>query len=148
VTSTAPFYQRGGRYGATVRSLAGPLALLLVALAPIVVLGAASSAGRWGRWLVTSGGLIGVAGLVLTAVATVNLLVPRTCATEPVKQENRPILSVAVGDGDCFRSAVGQVGLAGLVGVAASLAVAAWSTRRATPSGRGGAGAAPFAPSP
>src|SRR4051812_2925108 len=43
VTSTAPFYQRGGRYRATVRSLAGPLALLLVALAPIVLLGAVTS---------------------------------------------------------------------------------------------------------
>jgi hypothetical protein len=142
VTSTAPFYQRGGRYGATVRSLAGPLALLLVALAPIVVLGAVTSVGQWGRWLVRTGGLVGILGLVLTAGAAVNLLVPRTCATTPVKRVNRPVLSLAVGDGGCFRDALGQVGLAGLVGVAASAAVAALATR----SGRDDAGAAHAVP--
>jgi hypothetical protein len=126
-----------------VRSLAGPLALLLVALAPVVALGAVSSAGQWGRWLVRAGGVVGILGLVLTAAATVNLLVPRTCATAPVKIMNRPVLSIAVDEGDCFRTALGQVGLAGLVGVTASIAAAAWSTRS-----RGdGAGAAPVAPS-
>jgi hypothetical protein len=122
-----------------VRSLAGPLALLLVALAPIVVLGAITSSRRWGRWLVRTGGAVGVVGLVLTTAATVNLLVPRTCSSAPVAKRNRPILSLAVGDGDCFQDALGQVGVAGLVGVAASAAVAALATR----SGRGGAGAAP-----
>jgi hypothetical protein len=147
VTSTAPFYQRGDRYRATVRSLAGPLALLLVALAPVVVVGAVSSAGRWGRWLVRTGGAVGIVGLVLTAVATVNLVVPRTCASAPVRAVNRPVLSLAVDDGDCFHSALGQVGLAGLVGVAASVGAAAVAQRRATPSAPAGAGAAPAVPS-
>jgi hypothetical protein len=145
VTSTAPFYQRGGRYGATVRSLAGPLALLLVAAAPVVVLGAVTSAGQWGRWLVRAGGVVGIVGLVLTALATVNLVVPRTCASAPVEAVNRPVLSLAVDDGDCFHRALGQVGLAGVVGVAASVAAAAVALR-STRSGRGDAGAAPVAP--
>ena len=129
-----------------MRSLAGPLALLLVALAPVVVVGAVSSAGQWGRWMVRAGGVAGVVGLVLTAAATVNLVVPRTCATTPVKAVNRPVLSLAVDDGDCFRSALGQVGLAGLLGVAASAAVAALSGARRWSRGDG-AGAAPAVPS-
>ena len=125
-----------------MRSLAGPLALLLVAAAPVVVVGAVSAGGQWGRWLVRTGGVVGIVGLVLTAAATVNLVVPRTCATTPVKAVNRPVLSLAVDEGDCFHRALGQVGLAGLVGVAASLAAAATATR----SGRDGAGAAPAVP--
>ncbi|MCU1483893.1 MAG: hypothetical protein JWN67_639 [Actinomycetia bacterium] len=129
-----------------MRSLAGPLALLLVALAPVAALGAVSSAGQWGRWLVRAGGVVGILGLVLTAAATVNLLVPRTCATAPVKTMNRPVLSIAVDEGDCFRSALGQVGLAGLVGVTASAAVAAMTGARRWSRGDG-AGAAPAVPS-
>lgn len=127
-----------------MRDLAAPLALLIVVLAPVALLGALTTAGQWAGWLVRTGGAVGVAGLVLTAAATVNLFVPRTCSSTPVEQVNRPLLSIAVDDGDCFQGALGQFGLAGLVGVAASAAVVA---TRATRSGRGGAGAAPAVPS-
>jgi hypothetical protein len=142
VTSTAPFYQWGDRYRATVRDLAAPLALLIVVLAPVVVIGAITSVRQWAGWMVRTGGALGILGLVLTAVATINLAVPRTCSTGPVDQVNRPVLSLAVDDGDCFRAALAQLGLAGLVGVAASAVVLG-----ATRSGRGDGGAAPAVPS-
>jgi hypothetical protein len=122
-----------------VHTLAFPLALLLVVAAPVVAIGALSTAGRWGRWLVRTGGLLGVLGLIVTAVATVNLLVPRTCASTPVAERNRPAISLAVGDGNCFRSAVAQLEVAALAGLGASLVV--W-VRRST---RDDAGAAPSA---
>ena len=139
VTSTAPFYQWAGRYRATVRDLAGPMAVLIVVLTPVALLGAGSSATQWAGWLVRTGGAIGAVGLVLTAATVVNLFVPRTCASTPVEQRNRPVLSLAVDEGDCFRSALGQLGLVAVVGVAASAAVA-------TRSGRGGDGGAPAVP--
>jgi hypothetical protein len=144
VTSTRPFYQRGDRYRATVRSLAGPLALLIVVAAPVLVIGLVLGAADWARWLVRAGGVVGIAGLVLTAVATVNLFVPRTCATEPVEAVNRPLLSLAVDDGDCFHTGLAAVGFLGLAAAATSAVVMGRSTR----SGRAGAGAAPAVPSP
>ena len=126
-----------------VRTLAAPLAVLLVAAAPIVAIGACTSAGQWGRWLVRTGGVAGVVGLVVTGAATVNLGVPRTCGSSP-DEVNRPVISLVLGDGDCFREALGQLALVGLTGVAASAGVVAAARR----SRRGGAGAAPAAPCP
>ena len=125
-----------------MRSLAGPLALAIVMAAPVVAIGLALSAADWVRWVVRTGGAVGIVGLVLTAVAAVNLVVPRTCATEPVKAVNRPVLSLAVDDGDCFRSALGAVGFLGLAAAATSAVVAGLATR----SGRAAAGAAPAVP--
>jgi hypothetical protein len=123
-----------------VRPLAFPLALLLVVAAPVVAVGALTTAGHWGRWLVRTGGLLGVAGLALTTAATVNLFVPRTCSSAAIPERNRPVISLAVGDGSCFRSAVAQVQVAALTGLTASLAVQAvsarrrrWSARRSLP---------------
>lgn len=124
-----------------VRTLAFPLAVLIVVLTPLAVIGLASSAEQWVRWLLRAGGAVGMAGVVLTAVATVNLLVPRTCATEPVEEVNRPLISLVLGSGDCFRSALAQAQVAALVGVTASVAAV-------TRSERVGGGAGPAVRSP
>jgi hypothetical protein len=124
-----------------VHTLAFPLALLLVVATPIAAVGAVSSAGRWSRWLVRAGGAIGIVGLVVTAVAAVNLLVPRTCSSGPVPERNRPAISLVVGDGACFRSAVVQLQVAALVGLGASLVV--W-VRRSALDDAGGARAARY----
>lgn len=123
-----------------MRSLASPLALVLVVAIPVAFLGFVAAAERWARWMVRAGGLVGVAGLAVTAASAVNLLVPRTCSDAPVEEVNRPVISLVVGDGACFRDALGQAQLAALVGVAASVAVV-------TRSGRGGGGGAPAVPS-
>lgn len=123
-----------------MRSLAYPLALLLVVAIPVAALGLLAGAELWARWMVRAGGLLGVVGVALTAAFAVNLVVPRTCSTEPVEEVNRPAISLVVGDGDCFRHALGQTQLAVLVGVAASVVVV-------TRSARGGAGGATAVPS-
>jgi hypothetical protein len=66
--------------------------------------------------------------------------VPRTCASEPVEAVNRPLLSLAVDDGDCFHAGLVAVGFLGLAATATSAVVV-------TRSGRAGAGAAPAVPS-
>lgn len=140
-----------------MRSLAFSLAVLIVLAVPIAAVGAAISAGQWARWLYRAGGILGIAGLVLTAVFLVNLVVPRTCSTtslpgKTVREVNRPIISLVLGDGDCFRSAMAQTQGAALAGVATSAVVALVDrTGRRRPlrrSGRVGAGAPPGARSP
>ncbi|MCU1379699.1 MAG: hypothetical protein JWN29_2682 [Acidimicrobiales bacterium] len=123
-----------------MRTLAFPLALLLVVAAPIVAVGALTAAGHWGRWLVRTGGLLGLAGLMVTAVASVNLFVPRTCSSTTTPEHNRPVISLVLGHDGCFRSAVAQLQVAALTGLTASLAVQAvsirrrrWSARRSFP---------------
>lgn len=140
-----------------MRSLAFSLAVLIVLAVPIAAVGAALSAGQWARWLYRAGGVLGIAGLVLTAVFLVNLVVPRTCSTtalpgNALREVNRPIISLVLGDGDCFRSAMAQAQGAALAGVATSAVVAMVDgTGRRRPlrrSGRVGAGASPGARSP
>jgi hypothetical protein len=121
-----------------VRSLAFSLAILIVVAVPIALVGLTASAGHWARWLYRAGGLIGVAGLVLTAVFVVNLVIPRSCSTtsipgHTVHEVNRPILSLVLGDGSCFRSAMGAAEAATLVGVASSTVVALLDRRRRAP---------------
>lgn len=112
-----------------MRSLAYPLALLLVVAIPVAFLGFVVAAEAWARWMVRAGGMIGVAGLALTAAFAVNLLLPRTCSDVPVEEVNRPVISLVVGDGSCFQDALGQTQLAALVGLGASVAVVARSSR-------------------
>jgi hypothetical protein len=136
-----------------VRSLAFPLALLIVLAAPIVAVGAAVSARQWARWLYRAGGILGVVGFVLTGVFVASLVVPRTCATTSsspsavVHEVNRPIISLVLGDGECFRSAMAQAEGAVLAGVASSAVVTLVDrTGRRRPlrrSGRAVAGASP-----
>jgi hypothetical protein len=132
-----------------VRTLAFPLACLLVLAVPLALVAAAHGIVRWGRWVAEVAGVVGIAGLVVAGGFAVNLLVPRTCDRIEVpggaiEEVNRPLLSLAVGDGGCFRSAVGQLQLVGLAGVATSAVAALAATR----SGRGAVGAAPGAPTP
>jgi len=125
-----------------VETLAYPLALFIIVAAPVAVIGAAAGVSQWSRWLVRTGGLVGLAGLVVTGAATINLAVARTCATDQAgKTVEPPIISAATGEGDCFRTAWGQLEGAALAGVGASALVL---LRRAR---RDGAGAAPGAPS-
>lgn len=123
-----------------VRTFAFPLALATLIVMSVALVGLVSGLEQWGRWLLRTGGSLGIVGLVVTGIAVANLLVPRTCSTEPVPEVNRPVLSVALGDGACFRSALAQLQLAVLVGLGASVAVA-------TRSGRDAAGAAHAVPS-
>jgi len=125
-----------------VESLAHPLALLIVVAAPIALLGAVAGAWQWGRWLVGAGGVLGMVGAAVTGVAVLNLGVARTCQTDAAgKHVNRPIISIATGEGDCFRRAMGQLQLAALAGVGASSVVLLRQVRR------DGADGAPGAPS-
>lgn len=123
-----------------MRSLAFPLAVLIVVAVPLAGAAAVVAATRWGRWMVTVGGVAGVVGLLLTAGAVVSLGVARSCTGDDDGEYiNRPVLLLAVGDGDCRRDAVAEVGLVVLVGGLAS----AVAFRR---SGRRGGGAVPVAP--
>jgi len=107
-----------------VETWARPLAWLIVALAPLAALAAGLCATRWAQWLVRAGGTLGIAGLILTGGAAVNLLVPRTCASGAQGTTiQRPILSAATGEGNCFRTAWGQLELVALAGVGVSAVV-------------------------
>jgi hypothetical protein len=117
-----------------VRSLAYPLAVLLVAALCFGAVALAVGAVSWGRWALRVGGAAGVAGVVLTAVAAVNLAVPRTCAeldtaTGPVSQTNRPAISVVLDDGPCFRSGLAQVQLVVLAVLATTIVTLAADRR-------------------
>lgn len=132
-----------------MRSLAFPLAVLLILLVPVALVAGAAGVAQWAGWVVRSIGVVGIVGLVVTAGFAVNLLVPRTCARLEVpggvfEERNRPLFSLAVSDGDCYRSAVTQLELVGLAGLATSV-TAAVSARR---SARGGSGAMPAVRSP
>jgi hypothetical protein len=135
-----------------VRSFAFVLAIVIVVAVPIAAVGAASSGAQWARWVYGVGGIVGIAGLVLTTGLLVNLVVPRTCSTttvdgEPSHEINRPAISLVLGGGECFRSALLQGQAAALAGVATSAVVALVDvTGRRRPlrrSGRAGAGASP-----
>lgn len=123
-----------------MRTLAYPLSLLLVVAVPIALLVIGAGVVHWGRWLLGAGGPVGIGALVLCGAAGVNLLVPRSCEDAGGRRVvNRPLISAAVGDGQCFARGIGQLQVAVLTGVGASAAV---TLRRST---RGGDGAAPGA---
>lgn len=124
-----------------MRTLAHPLSLLLVVAVPIVLLVIGVGIVQWARWLLGAGGPIGIVALVLCGAAGVNLLVPRTCEDAAERRVvNRPLISVAVGDGHCFEQAMGQLQVAVLTAVGASAAVMLKRSRR------GAAGATPDVP--
>lgn len=131
-----------------MEALAYPLTVLIVVAVPALAVCAVAAAARWGLWL-WQAGAVGVAVLVVTGAAAVNLLVPRTCSTTTVagqreREVNLPVLSIVLGDGPCFRAAMAQAQGAVLTGVAGS-ALVTMVLRR---SRRAGAGAAPAAPTP
>jgi hypothetical protein len=107
-----------------VETWARPLAWLIVALAPLLALAAGLYATRWAQWLVRTGGALGIAGLLVTGGAAVNLLVPRTCASSAEGRTiQRPLLSATTGEGNCLRTAWGQLQLVALAGVGVSAVV-------------------------
>ena len=98
------------------------IAITLVAGVPALLVLGAVGAWHWGRWMVGTGA-VGIAGLVLTAMAAVNVVVPRGC-DEARGVRNRPVLAAVVEEGDCRRTGMGQVELAVLVGLVSTLVVA------------------------
>jgi hypothetical protein len=108
-----------------VRELAYPLAVLLVAGACFGVVALAVASRSWVAWVLRAGGAIGIVGLAVTAVAFGNLFVPRTCASAEtaagtMTESNRPVLSVVVDHGPCYRSGLAQVQLVVLAVMATS----------------------------
>jgi hypothetical protein len=113
---------------APVRALSYPLAVLIILVVPLLAVAAGAGLLRWARWLLTTGRAVGLIGLALTAGLAVNLFVPRTCADESRSaigqpEVNRPAISLVVGDGPCFRSALAQAQLTALAGLSSSVVV-------------------------
>lgn len=117
-----------------VKTLASPLAGLIVLVLPIAGVLAAGALFDWGRWVVRTAGLAGVAGLVVTAAFVVNLGIARRCD----HQTNRPVISLVLSRGDCERTAKAWTGAAAIAGVATSVGAEALRRRRPAPAGAGG----------
>ena len=127
-----------------MRTLSHQLAYVIVIATPLAALVLIRSTVLWARWIVTAVGVLGVAGLALAGLATANLGIARTCATaagpngKPVKEINRPVISLFLGGDDCYGEALGQFQIVGVVVVGLSAA----AVRR---SGSGGRAPSPAA---
>jgi hypothetical protein len=128
-----------------LRTLSHPLAYLIVAGSAAAVVVLVRLAVDWCRWVLGAVGTgVGVAGLLLAGGATVNLAVPRTCASEHtadevVRERNRPAIAVVTGGDDCYSDALGQFEILGVIVVG----VSAVAVRRST---RAGSSPSPAAP--
>lgn len=105
-----PFY-RGSvdRYEVT--------ATLLVIAIPVGALAFGVVAVAWARDAISRAPLPGLIGVFCTLVAAGNLFVQRTCGG----MVNRPVITVALGTGDCHRSSLVAVELVVLLSVATSV---------------------------
>ena len=127
-----------------MRTWSHQLAYLIVIAAPLAGLVIIRTAVQWARWVVAAVGALGVAGLVLAGLATANLGIARTCSTSPgpdgkaLKEINRPVISLFLGDDDCYGDALGQFQIVGVMIVGLSAA----TVRR---SGSGGRAPSPAA---
>jgi hypothetical protein len=127
-----------------LRTWSHQLAYLIVIAAPLAALVLVRTTAQWARWVVAAVGALGVAGLVLAGVATANLGIARTCSTadgpdgKPLKEINRPVISLFLGDDDCYGDALGQFQIVGVLVVGLSAA----AVRRSGSDGRGPALAA------
>lgn len=102
------------------------MAILLVIAIPLAAMGLLSVSVAWARDAVGRAPLPGLIGVFCTLVAVGNLFVERTCDG----MVNRPVITVALGDGDCYRTGVIGLGLVLLLGVATSAAVRVGDLRR------------------
>ena len=116
-----------------MRTFSHQLAYLLVIAIAVAAVGLVRATADWTRWVVASAGGVGIAGIVLASVAAVNLVVPRTCATDNagVKETNRPAFSIVLGSDDCYENAVGQFQILGVLIVAVSAVAVRRSARGA-----------------
>lgn len=109
-----------------MRTLSHQFAYLTVILSAIAAVVLVRTAVDWSLWVRRTAGTIGIAGVVLTGVATVNLGVPRTCAKQTgdggqvVKETNRPAISLVLGGDRCYADALGQFEILGVIVVGVS----------------------------
>lgn len=95
------------------------MATLLVIAIPFAAIGLMVATRAWARDAVTRARIPGLIGVGCTAVAAGNLFVARRCAD----LINRPVISVALGDGACYKSGLVAIQLVVLLVVATSAAV-------------------------
>jgi hypothetical protein len=95
------------------------MAMLLVIAIPTALIVLAAAALAWARDALTRARIPGLIGVFCTLVAAGNLLVERTCGG----MVNRPIITVALGTGDCYKSGLVAVELVVLLAVATSAVV-------------------------
>ena len=101
-------------------------AILLVIAMPLAAIGLATVSVAWAKDVITRSRPQGLLGVFFTLVAAGNLFVERTCEGTV----NRPIISIALGHGDCFKSGLGGVEIVLLVAVATSAVVRFGDVRR------------------
>lgn len=93
------------------------MATLLVITIPVAALAFGTVALAWARDAISRSPLPGLIGVCCTLVAAGNLLVERPCGG----MVNRPVITVALGTGDCHKSSLVAVELVVLLAVATSV---------------------------
>ena len=101
------------------------MAVMLTIAIPLAAVGLGVMARAWAQDAIHRSPTTGRIGVACTAAAAANLWVARSCGDAV----NRPIVSVAIGTGDCYRTGVVAVGLVLLLGVATSALVRAGDVR-------------------
>lgn len=93
------------------------MATLLVIAIPVGALAFGVVAVAWARDAISRAPLPGLIGVFCTGVAAGNLFVERTCGGIA----NRPVITVALGTGDCHKSSLVAVELVVLLAVATTV---------------------------
>jgi hypothetical protein len=102
------------------------LALLIVFAIPFAAIGLVVAAYAWGRDAIERSRAAGIAGVGLTVLAAVNLLVARGCGSGV----NRPVITMVLGDDACHRVGLLSFELLLLLVVATSVVVRLPDVRR------------------